>query len=39
VVTLGGFGGRVFEVAPHGRAKIGAPMALTVRPEEGEPAR
>ncbi|CAM9105086.1 unnamed protein product [Pylaiella littoralis] len=49
IVTLGGFGGRVFEVAPSGALETadaaaaaaaaggGAPLALTVTPEQGDP--
>eukprot|EP00903_Cladosiphon_okamuranus_P010822 g10223.t1 len=36
VVTLDGCGGNVFEVAPNEGMVIGAPLALTVRPEAGD---
>lgn len=42
MVTLGGYGGRVFEVAPSGGMETaggGAPLALTVTPEKGDSIR
>lgn len=39
VVTLGGYGGKVFEVTPDEGVVIGAPLALTIKPETGDPTR
>lgn len=50
MVTLGGYGGRVLEVAPTGAMEAaggsgsggsggGAPLTLTVTPEQGDPTR
>eukprot|EP00752_Nemacystus_decipiens_P004887 g4447.t1 len=39
VVTLGGYGGKVFEVTPNGGTVVGEPLALTVRPETGDHIR
>lgn len=34
MVTLGGYGGRVFKVAPDG--EMGKPLALTIAPQKGK---
>lgn len=39
VVTLGGYGGNVFEVTPDKGMVIGAPLALTISPETGDSMR
>lgn len=39
VVTLGGYGGKAFEVTPNEGTVVGAPLALTITPGTGEPVR
>lgn len=39
VVTVGGFGGKIFEVTPDEGVVVGAPLALTIRPEAGDAVR